>query len=165
MTHPASARVQIMPELAASHQLFEGLVGRRDHAQVHLQRLGRADGHDLPFLEHAQERGLRLLRQVRDLVEEQGAAVGRAHEAQLVAHGSGERALHVAEELALDERRRDRAAVDRDEGGGPPVALVEPARQHFLARTRLADQDDGNARYGQPRGPFEIVANEGSSVR
>ena len=57
-----------------------------------------------------------LERELADLVEEHSAAVRGLEGAHAVAIRARERAAHVTEELALDERRADRAAVDHDEG-------------------------------------------------
>jgi hypothetical protein len=57
------------------------------------------------------ERGL------RDLVEEEGAAVGLLEEALARADGAGERAARVPEELALQQRLGHRRAVDRRRTG------------------------------------------------
>ena len=88
--------------------------GRQDpHVHRHLARLAdRAHG---LLLDHAQQLHLHVQRQVRDLVQEQRAALGRADQALLVRHGAGERALLVPEQLALHELRRDRPAIDRHE--------------------------------------------------
>jgi hypothetical protein len=51
-----------------------------------------------------------------DLVQEERAARRRLDEAALVAVGAGERALPVAEQLRLDQLRRERRAVDADVG-------------------------------------------------
>ena len=52
--------------------------------------------------------------------------------------GAGEGAALVAEELALDQRRRDRGAVDDDEGAGAPGGdVVDGARHQLLAGARL----------------------------
>ena len=66
-------------------------------------------------LQHAQQLDLQLQRHLGDLVEEQRAAVRALEEALVLAVGAGEAALLVAEQLALDQVRRDRAAVDRQE--------------------------------------------------
>ena len=48
--------------------------------------------------------------------------------------GAGERALFVPEQLALDERRRQRRAVDAHERARvAAAAFVERARKQFLA--------------------------------
>ena len=74
-----------------------------------------------------------------DLVEEEGAAPRRREESLLVAHRAGEGALHVAEQLALQQALRQRAAVDREERAlGPGGQLVDVARDDFLAGAALA---------------------------
>ena len=80
--------------------------------------LRRADAHEGAGLEHAQQLDLQLERHLGDLVEEQRAAVGALEEALVLAVGAGEAALLVAEDLALDQVRRDRAAVDGEERAG-----------------------------------------------
>src|SRR5262249_10542327 len=67
--------------------------------------------------------------------------------AQPVADRAGERAAHVAEELRLEQRFRNRAAVQRDEAvHAPRAALMNGARDDFLARTRFARDQDRAAR-------------------
>ncbi len=79
---------------------------------------GAAGAHalDLPALQGAQQLGLQVQRQLADLVEEEGAAVGLLEGALARVGGAGEGALLVAEELALDELLGDGGAVDGDEG-------------------------------------------------
>ena len=74
-----------------------------------------ADALELALLQHAQQLGLHRRRDVADLVEEQRAAVGELEAAELALDGAGERALLVAEQLALEQRLGERAAVDLDE--------------------------------------------------
>ena len=54
-------------------------------------------------------------RQVADLVEEEGAAVGELEAAGTGADGAGERPLLVPEQLALEQGGGDRGAVDLDQ--------------------------------------------------
>ena len=52
-----------------------------------------------------------------------------------------ERALLVAEQLALDQAGRQRGAVDADERAlAPRAAFVDGVREQFLARARFAEQ-------------------------
>ena len=87
----------------------------------------------------------RLEGHVRDLVEEERAAVGQLEAADAVGLGVGEGALHVAEQLALEDALGQPARVHADERprrarrGG-----VQRARDHALARAVLAgDQHVG----------------------
>ncbi len=76
---------------------------RGDEAHVDLDRTHGPDGDHLALLEDAKERRLRRHRQVADLVEEERAPVGGAHEAELVPHRARERAAHVPEQERLEE--------------------------------------------------------------
>ena len=103
-------------------------------------------------------------RRLADLVEEQRAAVGRLEEARLVAIGAGEGAADVAEELALEQRVRERGAVDRDEGA---LARGEPAwigaREHLLAGAGLAGEQHGGVRAARAIDEREHVAHGGAA--
>src|SRR5262245_5154902 len=69
-------------------------------------------------------------------------------EASLPGLGARERATLMAEELALDEPRRDRGAVDLDERRPRPRAEpVDRAAHELLARAALAR--DEHARLGR----------------
>ena len=76
---------------------------------------GAADRLDDLLLERAQHLGLRLEAHVADLVEEQRAAVGQLELAAAIGDRAGERALHVPEQLALDQLLGNRGAVHLDE--------------------------------------------------
>src|SRR5207237_2912613 len=61
--------------------------------------------------------------------------------------GAGEGALLVPEQLRLEERFGDRAAVDGDEWTAPSIALpMDRASDELLARSSLAEHEDGEAR-------------------
>ena len=133
------AVVEVLPEFAAVDERRELLVGRADDAHVDGVLLRRADLAHLLFLDRAQELHLHLQRQIGDLVEEQRAAVGRLEEAVAIGLGAGERALPVAEELALHQVFGNRAAVDRDEGQlGAGAAGVDHPRGELLAAAGFA---------------------------
>ena len=68
--------------------------------------LERADPLHLAVLHRAQQLGLHRQRQFAGFVEEQRAAVGVLEEADLGVGRAGERAAHVAEQLALEQRVR-----------------------------------------------------------
>src|SRR5690606_33971321 len=83
-------------------------------------------------------------RQVADLVQEQRAAVGLLEPAGLGAGGAGEGALLVAEQLGLDQRFGEGAAVDRHEGTVAALAeTVDVPCHQLLAGPGLADDQEG----------------------
>ena len=94
-------------------------VGRGDQPHVHPDRPVAADALELSLLDHPQELRLQLQRQLADLVEEQRAAVGGLEPPLALGDRPGEGAPLVAEELALDERRRQGGAVRPNEGALP----------------------------------------------
>ena len=66
--------------------------------------------------EESEQHALHAQRHLADLVEEDGAAIAHFELAGLVTVGAREAALHVAEQLGLEERLGDAGAVDRHEG-------------------------------------------------
>ena len=132
---------EVLAEPPGRHLGLEVAVGGGDDADVHRQRHVLADPADLLLLQDPVELDLHRQRQVADLVEEDGAAVGLLEEAALQAGRAGEGAAGVAEELALHELGRQGAAVDRHEAavlaGAPGVD--GPGRQ-LLAGAGLAGE-------------------------
>ena len=107
-------------------------------------RMVAADRDELALLQHPQQPGLRLERHVADLVEEQRAAIGLLEPAEPARVGAGERALLVAEQLALDQLARDRRHVDGDERAVAALAeIVQRARHQLLAGAGLAGDQHG----------------------
>src|SRR6185369_14300707 len=117
----------------------EVAVRGRDDANVEGRGAGGADGAHFPRLGHAQQLHLQRKWHVADLIEEERALVRGDEESPLVGDRARERSLHVTEELALEQRLRDRAAVDRDEGlVRAHTRAVDRTREQFLARAALA---------------------------
>src|SRR3569833_528288 len=154
---PGEAREQVVTERLLGDHVVEVAVRRRDDAQIDRDGAGAADRHDLALLEHAEHRRLRAAGQIADLVEEQRPAVGRADEAGVVGLGARERALLVAEQLALDEVLGERTAVDRYEPAGALRQRVDRARDHFLAGPALALDQHRNLRRRDLLDPVELV--------
>ena len=95
-------------------------------------------------LEEAQQLDLHVRRNLGDLVEEHGAALGDLDLPLARAVGVGEGAALVAEQLALDQRLGNRPAVDRHER--PVTALaggVNRVRHQLLAGAVLAHHQHG----------------------
>ena len=84
-------------------------------------------------------------RHVADFVEKDGAALGLLKPADMAAGGAGERSFFVAEQFGFDQLRRNRGAVQRDEGSaGPRTALMQRARHQFFSRAGLAENADAS---------------------
>ena len=134
---------EIASESSADDVVREPAIRRRDDAHVHGRRAGAAEPFELAALEHAQELGLQLEGQLADFVEKDGSALRQFEAARLRRMRAGERPALAAEQLALDERRRQRPAIDDDE---PPAsagtALVDGAGDELLAGSRLSEQQD-----------------------
>ena len=113
--HDVEAPVEIGAEAAGGDFGGEVAIGAGDDA--HVDRLGadRADRQDLALLQRAEQLGLERERDLGDLVEQQGAAVGGAEQALAVRAGAGEGALAVAEQDRLEHRLGERGAIDRGE--------------------------------------------------
>ena len=137
---------EILAELALGHHPGEIAIGRRNDPDVCLDFLGTADAAELAFLQHAQNLDLQHRAHLADLVEEDRPLVGDFDESFLVAVRSGECASHVAEQLRVQERLGERAAVDGDER---PVAArrahVNRAGDELLAGARFAGDQHGAA--------------------
>src|SRR5207245_10465933 len=96
-----------------------------------------------PLLDHLQQLGLEPFREEPDFIEEDQAAMGRLEESRLRLAGVGERAALVPEQLGLEERFRNRRAVDRHERAiGPRPDTVDQPGDEPLARARLAVEED-----------------------
>jgi hypothetical protein len=135
--------VEVLAEAPGADRRLEIRVGGADQPDVGGLRAGAAQAADGAVLDGGEELGLGGLREERDLVEEEHAAVGGLEEATLGAAGIGEGALLEAEELGLEEGLRDGGAVDVDEGGAAAGAVaMEQAGDQALAGAGLALEED-----------------------
>ena len=85
---------------------------------------------------------------IADLIQEQRTVVGDLHDAGFGGTGVGEGALFVTEQLALDQRVRDRGAVQRHERcAGAEAVLEDEIGDQFLSGTAVTlDEDRGFGR-------------------
>src|SRR5262245_3816621 len=135
-------------EFALVDQSFERLIGRGYDADFYADAFGAAQALEDAGLQNAQEPPLYLQRDLADLVQKDRAAVGQLEAPRLGRLGAGESALLVAEQLALDQRGRERRAVDYNEGASvAQAALVNGVGEQLLASPRLSLQQ--NSRIGR----------------
>jgi hypothetical protein len=108
-----------------------------------------ADGAHPAGLDGAQQAGLDGRGDAAELVEEEGSAVGADEGSGAGGARTGEGALHVPEELALEEGLREGAAVDGDEGlVAPRGEVVDGAGGELLAGSGLAFEEHGDVAVG-----------------
>ncbi|MNV23185.1 hypothetical protein D3C71_1141900 [compost metagenome] len=139
--------VQVGAERAIAHLLAQVAVGGGDHAHVHAARAVGAQALDLAVLQRAQQLSLHGQWQLAHLVEEQRAALGRLEAPWPVGHRARERAAHMAKQLALGQRLRQRRAVHVHQRAGSARGLaVQQAREQLLAHTGLTQQQHGQVR-------------------
>ena len=74
--------VEVVPEFAQGHRVSQRPVGGGDDPHVHLDRLGAAHPEEGAALQHPEQLDLGGERDLADLVEEDGAAVGQLEPTQ-----------------------------------------------------------------------------------
>ena len=132
--------------MPCGHHAAEVAVRRGDDAHVDGLLARAADGAHGLLLQRAEEARLHL-RSASRRSRRGGSCPPSASRKRPFRSRSapGERAAHVAEELALEEVRRDRAAVDADEGLLRARArVVDGVGDHLLARPALARDEHGD---------------------
>ena len=135
---------QVFPEPALPDLFLQVPVGGRYDPHIDLDGLWAAQPFEFSVLDDPKQLGLKFHRHLADLVEEQGAVVGKFEAPHLPFMGAGECALFPPEELAFDEVRRERRAVDRYHR--PLLAAahaVNGARYYSLPRAGLAKEEHG----------------------
>src|SRR5262245_49391884 len=138
--------IKVFAERARFDSPAQVAVGRRHHASGRLDRARPAHALEGALLKHAQELGLQVERQIADFVKEDCAAVGQLEPSSAPPDRVGECSLLVTEEFALDQSRRDRAAIDLDERAVLAHAqVVNGAGEKLFAGSRLAEDEDRGA--------------------
>ena len=137
-------------------------IGGADDADIDRFGLCRSDSLDHPGLDEPQQLDLKLDLHFTNLVEEQRAAIGGLGSADPVLDCSGEGAFDMAEQFALEQVLRNRAAIDRDESLVPAARFrVQRLGGHFLARPAFAGDEDARARIGDLLDRAEHGAHDG----
>ena len=142
---------------------LEIAIGGGDDPHVDLARAIVTHPLELALLQHPQELRLQLERHLSDLVEEQRPAVGELESSDAIAMSAGERAAHVAEELALEELAGNRGAVHPHERAiGATAPLVDRTREHLFPHAGLAANQDRRAGACDDAGGPEDVSHGGA---
>ena len=134
--------IEIGAEPILRQRLMHRPIGRRDDAEIGLQRFRAAERAKFALLQDAQKTRLQFRRHLGNLIEEKRASFGfRDHPAEIV-HRAGKRAFHVTKQLRLDHRLRKGGAVQfHHRLLRPTAAVVDHIRDHFLAHAALAGDE------------------------
>ena len=139
------AVIEILAEFTRLHHLQQIAVGGADDPDVH--RDDRVVPHpaDLLFLQDPEQRGLKFQGQFADLVQKDGAAVGRFKQAGLAAlPRAGEGGIRVAKELGLHQIAVEGGAVDRHKRPAlPGTGIVDALGEHLFSGAGLSVEHDG----------------------
>src|SRR5262245_40551595 len=139
--------VEIFAEPPFRDAPLEVPVAGGDHAHVDSGGARGANAVEALVLKDPEQLALVLRTQLPHLVEEHRAPVGLLEVPPSVPGGPREAAADVAEQLALEQLRRDRGHVDRDEGGiGARTEAVGRPREQLLAGSWLASDEDRQRR-------------------
>src|SRR5690554_940002 len=134
----SQAEEQVPAEFALLDHLLQIAVGCADDPQVDLALLDRAHPAYGSVLKQLEQLCLQPQVHLSDLVEEQGAAIGRLSQTDTSLLGVSERALLVPEKLGFQQMHGDRSAVEFNEGSicARPAEVQRPGHQ-LLAGTRF----------------------------
>src|SRR5690242_7681472 len=107
------------------------------------------------FLKDAQEFSLQVEADIIDLVKKARAPLSFLKHAFLVAHCSGERAAHMAEQFAFKECFGKRSAIDRHKWlHSPGAVLVYGTGNQLFSRATLSEDQDRALSRRNPRDGF-----------
>ena len=94
---------------------YVGICGSK-HTRADATGVRGSDAFQLARFQDAQELGLQVEGNVRDLIEKKCAAVSKLEAADAVGAGIGEGAFYMAKEFAFEEAFGKTSGVDRDHG-------------------------------------------------
>ena len=140
---------KIGAKTAAGDFLMQQAIGGADDASVHAPFFVIADAREMAVLQDVQQLRLQAGIDLGNFVEEQRSALRHFHAAGLGGVRAGERALLKSEQLAFDQRCRNRRTIHLDKGTlTPRRALVDKARQNFLSGAAFTQNQYGNVETG-----------------
>ena len=142
MAHAAAAALKL--------PLYAYLGGKDAH--VHTVCLRRTDALHFAGLEHTQQLGLEIERDIRNLVEKKRAPSGHLETAHAVHLGIREGPANVAKEFAFEHALRQTTRVDgHHRSGGAPGEGVKGLSDHLFASPVLTRYEHIRIRWPHPR--------------
>src|ERR1700722_3442148 len=158
--------VQIRAEPPLMDQVIEVVIGGGNDAHLGLTRAVTTDRLKLAVLQHTEQLGLHLQRQIADLVEKKRTAVCQLKAPDSIRHGSAKGTLNVAEQLAFEQLSGNRTAVELDQGTlTPRTVLMDGAGHQLLADAGLAQNKYGSICWRDHFNLLEDAADSGAAAQ
>ena len=137
--------VETVEQIASKQSLgdfaLEVPIGGGDDPRVDPQRSRSAHTFEFLLFEHPQQLALEPERHLADLVEQERASISQLEATGPGFRGPGEGAPFVSEQLALDQARRQRGAIDAHQRPrSAAAAVVHGTCEELLAGTCLAEE-------------------------
>jgi hypothetical protein len=127
-------KIEITTKFAISHHLGQVTVGCSDKPNIHLVSPTATQAFEFLFLQYAKQFGLKLRRNIADLIQEERAFIGQLEAAKLLRDSSSECSLFVAKKLAFQKIEWNGGAVQLDKWAPAPRAdIVNGTRDQLLA--------------------------------
>ena len=143
------AVVQILPEAPFPDQLLQVHIRSADEPDVDRNGLASAHSHHAPALDHPQQLGLQVQRNIADFIEEQRSSSGLLELADMVRVRVRKRTLDMAEQLAFKQCFRNGSGVHRHHRlPAPQASGMDLPCQHVLAGAVLAGDEHRGIRWG-----------------
>src|SRR5580704_16709949 len=141
--------VEVAPKFFRHHHLFQVAMSRGYDSSIHVLGPSTAQPLELPLLQDAQELRLQLERNVADFIQKQRSLVRQLNPPNLLSDCTREGAAFVAKQFAFEQATGDRGAVYFYERPVPSwAAIVNGARNEFLARAGLSQEEHGGIAWG-----------------
>ena len=133
------AIIEIAPKSFLIHSAHQIGICSGNQAGIGVKSPGASQPLEFSLLEHTQQLGLKLKRNVSDLVEEYRPPVRQLEAADALCDGAGECAFFVTEQLALKQAcRYGRAIYFHQSPFAAETQIVDRAGNQLLARTRFS---------------------------
>ncbi len=154
---------QIRPEPARRRQRRQIGIGRGDDPHIDGQGFVASNPLERAVLDRTQDFLLHGKRGRGDLVKEQGAAVRRLEPSGAAANSAGESTGLMPEQLGIQQRLRQRRAVELDEGAIPAGREIgKTVGNQLLAGAALADDQDRAIERGKARHMSQHLEEDGA---
>ena len=149
--HDVNAIIEILPECPFFDRLAQVLVAGRNDPDVDFDRQRSPDRMHFSFLKSPQKLALHGHRHLPDFIKKESAAVGCLEQSLFGFVRARKGPFHVTEQLAFEQRFRNRAAIDRHKVFARSLAVaMDHARDYLFARSGLSRDTDRRIRIRHP---------------